>query len=335
VRKGKPDIVIAGAKPEAITSGPFAPELCRSQKDPPLGDDWLHETKWDGYRIVAAVADGKTRLWSRNAIEWTNKVPELAAAIGTLKLKSAQLDGEMVVFRGDRDDFNALQSRLSAETKEAAVYVLFDIPHLNGQSLRAVPLLQRKEILKGLLEKHAHPLLRFSDYVIGRGKETLARASKKGFEGIISKRCASTYRGDRNGDWVKVKMRPSDEFVVIGFTEPKGARAGIGALLLAKYLKGDLVYCGRVGTGFKDEQLRTLRKHLSKLVVKEPAANIQLMARKDRALAIWVKPELVLEAFHQGLGGQGLLRQPAFKAIREDKSPADLKKESLARKNLR
>ena len=335
MRKGKPDSVVAGAKPETITSGPFAPELCRSQKAPPVGDDWLHETKWDGYRIVAAVADGKTRLWSRNAIEWTHKVPELAAAIAALKLKSAQLDGEMVVLRDGRDDFNALQSRLSAETKEPAAYVLFDIPHLNGQSLRAVSLLKRKEILRGLLEKRPHPLLRFSDHVVGRGNEALARNSKMGFEGIISKRCDSAYRGARNGDWVKVKMRPSDEFVVVGFTEPKGSRTGIGALLLARFLKGDLVYCGRVGTGFNDEQLRALRKQLNKLVVKAPAASIDLMAKKDRALAIWVKPELVLEAFHQGVGGQGPLRQPAFKTIREDKTVADLEKESLPRKNSR
>jgi bifunctional non-homologous end joining protein LigD len=326
VRKAKAPVV--GARAETITSGPFQPELCRSQKDPPRGEDWLHETKWDGYRIVAAVANGQVRLWSRNAIEWTRKVPELAAAISSLKLKSAQLDGEMVVLRDGRDDFNALQSRLSAESKEPATYVLFDLPHLDGQSLRAVPLVERKRLLKDLIEKLPHPLLHYSDHVVGHGDHVMAQASKAGLEGIVSKRIASHYRGDRNGDWVKVKGRPSDEFVVVGFTEPKGSRAGIGALLLAKYLDGQLVYCGRVGTGFKDAELRVLRKRLSTRVVDEPPANIALMERKDRALAIWVKPELVLEAFHQGLGGEGLLRQPAFKTLRADKTVQDLYKES-------
>jgi bifunctional non-homologous end joining protein LigD len=127
---------IEGARAETITGESFPPELCRSQQEPPRGEDWLHETKWDGYRIVVAVANGKVRLWSRNAIEWTHKVPELAAAIETLRFKSAQLDGEMVVLRNGRDNFNALQSPLSAVTKESAVYVLFDLIHLNGQSLR-------------------------------------------------------------------------------------------------------------------------------------------------------------------------------------------------------
>jgi len=335
MRKGSTKTAIEGAKPEAISSGPFAPELCRSQKEPPRGDDWLHETKLDGYRIVASVADGGTRLWSRNAIEWTHKVPELAAAISKLKLRSAQLDGEMIVLRDGRDDFNALQSRLSAETKEPAVYVLFDIPHLNGQSLRAVPLIKRKQILEDILGIHPHPLLRYSEHVVGHGDKVFAQASSGGIEGIVSKRCSSGYRGDRNGDWVKVKSRPSHEFVVVGFTEPKGSRSGIGALLLARYLAGELVYCGRVGTGFTDSQLLTLRMRLNKLVVDEPPANIALMERKDRALAIWVKPKLVLEAFHQGIGGQGLLRQPAFKTMREDKTPADLEKESGPKKFVR
>lgn len=318
----------AGARVETITDGAFAPELCRSQKNAPPGDEWLHETKWDGYRIVAAVANGGVRLWSRNAVEWTHKVPELAAAVASLKLKSAQLDGEMVVLRDGRDDFNALQSRLSAETKEPAVYVLFDLPHLNGQSLRAVPLVERKRLLKGLVEHRPHPLLRYSEHVVGRGAQVFEQATKAGLEGIVSKRVGSPYRGDRNGDWIKVKGRPSDEFVVVGFTEPKGSRAGIGALLLAKYLDGQLVYCGRVGTGFKDDELRALRKKVNAMVVDEPPANIALMERKDRALAIWIKPELVLEAFHQGIGGQGLLRQPAFKAFRLDKKIQDLRRES-------
>ena len=325
-----PTTKTASGAPETIDGRAFAPELCKPQETPPHGDDWLHEKKWDGYRIVATVVEGKARLWSRNAIEWTAKLPELAKAIASLKLRSAQLDGEMVVLRGGRDDFNALQSRLSAENKVPAVYVLFDIPHLNGQSLRDVPLIERKAKLQQILKSHPHPLLRYSKHQIGNGEKAFAQATAAGLEGIVSKRVDSRYRGTRNGDWVKVKGRPSDEFVVVGFTEPKGSRSGIGALLLATPLRGKLVYIGRVGTGLGDTQLRTLRQQLSKTVVIDPPADIRLMSRKDQALAIWVKPMLIVEVFYQGIGGQGLLRQTAFKALRLDKTLKDLKRIELA-----
>jgi bifunctional non-homologous end joining protein LigD len=310
---------------EEIDGRAFAPELCRSEKTPPAGDDWLHETKWDGYRILAAAAKGKVRLWSRNAIEWTHKVPELADAVAALGARSLQLDGEMVVLRGERDDFNALQARLSAENADPAIYVVFDIPHLDGRSLRKVPLVERKKILKQLLHAHPHPLLRYSEHQIGNGAAALARATSKGYEGIISKRVNSQYCGARNGDWVKVKDRPSDEFVVIGYSEPKGSRSGLGALLLAKPLDGRLVYIGRVGTGFTDAQLRSLRTQLEAARTKETTADLTLMDRKDRAEAHWTAPKLVVEVFYQGLGTTGLLRQPAFKTMRLDKKAKDLR----------
>ena len=317
---------------ETITGEAFAPELCRTQTTAPAGDDWLHEVKWDGYRMLATVAKGKTRLWSRNGIEWTHKLPELAKAISSLKLKSAQLDGEMIVLREGRDDFNALQGRLSAENKDPAMLILFDIPHLNGYSLRDLPLIERKAVLETLLEEHDHPLLRFSAHQVGNGDSVFKQAVKAKREGIVSKRVNSSYVGTRNGDWVKVKGRPSDEFVVIGFTEPKGSRAGIGALLLAKPKGKTLVYAGRVGTGFNDEMLRDLRKRLAKLTIKEPKVDIGVLPAKDRYGAHWVKPQMVIEVFHQGMGGQGLLRQPAFKTIRVDKSVGDLGESPRAKK---
>jgi bifunctional non-homologous end joining protein LigD len=327
----------ADAVAETIDDAAFAPELCRSYQEPPRGEAWLHETKWDGYRIVATVVAGNVRLWSRNAIEWTHKVPELAAAIASLKLKSAQLDGEMIVLRDGRDNFNALQGRLSAQNKEPAIYMLFDMPHMNGQSLRETALVDRKFILQSILASHPHPLLRYSEHHIGDGEKVFSQAKRAGLEGIVCKKVNSPYRGERNGDWVKIKGRPSDEFVVVGFTEPKGSRKGIGALLLAKYLDGQLVYCGRVGTGIGDEQLDELRKTLNKTIVKESPADTALLEKKDQSAAVWVKPSLVVEVFHQGIGSQGLLRQPAFKTLRDDKSPSDLaaddKKAAMRRKS--
>jgi bifunctional non-homologous end joining protein LigD len=230
----------------------------------------------------------------------------------------------MVVLRDGRDDFNALQGRLSAENREPAVYMLFDMPHCNGRSLRHVPLLERKALLHELLRDNAAPALRFSEHVVGNGAAVFAKAVAAGLEGIVSKRVDSGYSGTRNGDWIKIKGRPSDEFVVVGFTEPKGSRTGIGALLLARVHDGGLQYAGRVGTGFDQAQLTALREQLRKTVVATPPADIALLARKDRALAIWVRPALIVEVAYQGIGSQGLLRQVSLKGLRPDKTLKDL-----------
>jgi bifunctional non-homologous end joining protein LigD len=319
----------------AMADGVFEPELCKVATDPPSGDDWLHEAKWDGYRILATIKGRQVRLWSRNGLEWTHKVPELVDALRALKLRSAQLDGEMVALRHGRDDFNALQARLSADDKAPLAYMLFDLPYLDGRSLRELPLLERKTRLEALLREHPNELLRYSAHQIGHGRAVYAQAVQSGLEGIVSKRIDSAYRGSRNGDWVKVKARRSDEFVVVGYTEPKGSRAGIGALLLARPGRSGLEYAGRVGTGFSAEQLRTLRKDLAGTRVDDPPAAVDGMSRPDRRLARWVKPELVVEVYHQGVGGQGLLRQPALKAVREDKSISDLEKDARAMARLR
>jgi bifunctional non-homologous end joining protein LigD len=311
-----------------MADGAFEPELCKVAAKPPTGEDWLHEAKWDGYRILATIKRRRVRLWSRNGLEWTHKVPELVEALRSLDLESAQLDGEMIALRDGQADFNALQGRLSAEEKAPLAYMLFDLPYLDGRSLRELPLLERKTRLEALLRAHPHALLRYSAHQLGHGRAVYDQAVRAGLEGIVSKRVDSPYRAARNGDWVKVKARKSDEFVVIGYTEPKGSRAGIGALLLARPAASGLAYVGRVGTGFSDEQLRALRKDLAGTRVDEAPADVAKMSRSDRALALWVKPALVVEVYHQGTGGLGLLRQPALKTIREDKSVTDLARDA-------
>jgi bifunctional non-homologous end joining protein LigD len=311
-------------EPASIENVAFAPELCRSEPQAPAGDDWLHEVKWDGYRILATVVNGKARLWSRNEKEWTDKIPAIAADVAALKLDSAQLDGELVAITGGKADFNALHADRAGAS---LAYVLFDMPYLNGHLLRDLPLIERKALLQGVLKKVKQgSSLRYSEHVVGNGPAVFASAAHNQLEGIVSKRVAGHYTGTRSGAWVKVKARPSDEFVVVGFTEPKGARSGIGALLLAEYDdSGRLIYIGRVGTGFNDRELSDLRKALEKDRVSSPTADDNLMEKKDRALALWVKPRLVIEVFHQGRGGNGLLRQPAFKTFRADKSLKSLR----------
>ncbi|MGH8173397.1 MAG: non-homologous end-joining DNA ligase, partial [Rhodanobacteraceae bacterium] len=314
-----------GAKKETLKNEAFAPELTRLRDEPPPGDDWLHEVKWDGYRLLATAVAGKVRLWSRNAIEWTDKVPEIAAAIAALKIKSVQLDGELIVLDGARSDFNRLQARLSDESRGALLYMLFDMPHLDGVSLRNVPLLERKRMLAALLAKRRSKSLRYSEHTIGNGKAVFAQATAAGLEGVVSKRIDSAYRGSRSGDWIKSKARPSDEFAVIGYTLPRGSREGIGALLLGSPVDGGYRYIGRVGTGISDEQLRTFRKDFERSRSAKEPADTSLLPRTDRATAIWVKPKWVVEVFYQGIGNKGLLRQPAFKTLRQDKRVGDLK----------
>jgi bifunctional non-homologous end joining protein LigD len=321
-RWGKP--VAGRSHPEA-----FSPELAKLVKAPPAGDGWLHEVKWDGYRIVATVTKVDVRLWSRNGIEWTQKVPELATAVRSLRLKDAQLDGEMIVPTETGSDFNALQGRLGAENKAPLRYVLFDAPRLEGEDLRKLPLIERKGRLEALLKKSRSKLLAYSAHQIGNGAVLFTQAMQAGWEGIISKRVSSPYiYGARNGDWVKVKARLSDEFAVVGYTNPEGSRIGIGALMLASWVDDEWIYVGRVGTGFNDELLRTLAKQLKLQEVKIPTANAALMEAATRRKAHWVKPTIVAEVFHQGLGSQHLLRHPSLKAIRADKTPTSLAAES-------
>jgi bifunctional non-homologous end joining protein LigD len=321
---------IAGAVKAPLRNVAFSPELCRTQPTPPRGEDWLHEVKWDGYRILATVVGSEVRLWSRNGKEWTAKIPRIASAVTAMKLDSAQLDGELIAMTSGRDDFNALHRDIGSAD---LAYVLFDIPYYDGQSLRHVPLVERKALLLALLKKRPQPKLVFSEHVIGHGDQVFANAIAEHLEGIVSKRVNSEYRGDRTGAWVKVKARASDEFVVVGFTDPKGSRSGVGALLLAEHdADGKLVYIGRVGTGFDDRTLKELRPKLDKLRAATPTADDGLMAKKDRMLALWVKPRLVIEVFHQGRGGNGLLRQSAFKTFRDDKTVATLAAERKAKR---
>ncbi|SFN16651.1 DNA ligase D [Dokdonella immobilis] len=315
---------LPGSVPQRITTAAFKAELCKPADKPPRGSHWLHEPKWDGYRLLAAVAGGKVRLWSRNGIEWTGRLPAIARAIAGLGLRSARLDGEIIVLDDGRDSFNALQERLAGDNGADILYMLFDVIHADGRSFAEVPLLARKAWLAALLAAHPDPLLRYSEHEVGHGPALFAQAAANGLEGLVSKRIDSVYRGARNGDWVKSKARLSDEFIVVGFTEPKGHRRGLGALLLAKPHGRGLRYAGRVGTGIGNERLRMLRRRLDASVIDDAPVPTERMARADLDGAHWVTPELVVEVYFQGVGNRGLLRQPAFKALREDKSRADV-----------
>jgi bifunctional non-homologous end joining protein LigD len=313
---------LKGAKKGKITGEFFEPQLAKLGEMPPEGDQWLHEIKWDGYRLVGTVLDGRARLFSRNALEWSDKVPEITAAIEALKLTNAALDGELIAGQGTKADFNLLQATLSGEKMGGLSFVLFDLLHLDGVDLSNVQLVDRKGLLEEVLG-NPPPHLAFSSHIPSDGAEAYRLASERGFEGIISKRGDRAHHPGRSDEWRKTKNLEADEFAVVGFTPPKGSRKGFGSLLLARPdAKHGWLYAGRVGTGFSDELLKTVANTLG-AGQKKPTAHVPANDTDLRA-AQWFEPAFVVEVFYRGVGGNGLLRQPSLKGLRPDKAPADL-----------
>ena len=313
-----------GARATSKHAGFRAPQLAKLQQEVPAGDDWLHEAKWDGYRLIAEIRRGRVRLWSRNEREWTGQAPEIVSALEALDLDEAVLDGELVAGAGRQEDFGLLQATLAGEKNATLSYVLFDILQVDGVDLAGSPQYQRKALLAEIMKSPPDRLV-YSSHIVGRGEEALKMAIERGLEGIISKRADAPYHAGRGDAWRKIKQRDAEEFAVVGFTAPKGRRAGLGALLLAapEGARG-WRYAGRVGTGMSDALLGSLAKQLAKGARATPTARVDVDDPELRR-ARWVVPRLVAEVFHHGHGNQGLLRQPALKTLRHDKRPADLR----------
>ena len=319
-----------GAKPGTLPAK-LVPTLCALVETPPKGDDWLHEIKYDGYRLVCRLKDGKVNIYSRNGKEWTDRFAAAAAAIRKLKCKSAWIDGEIcAVDEKGRSSFQALQNALSGTDTSHLVFIAFDLPFLDGYDLRGVQLVERKRMLGELLEK-SKTSLRFSPEVQGGGAEVFAQACNLGLEGIVSKRADSTYAsGLRTRNWVKVKCILRQEMVIGGFSDPQGSRAGFGALLLGVYNdSGDLRYAGKVGTGFDDALLKSMRAKLDKL--ERDSAPFENPPRGFEAKgAHWVEPKLVAEVKFAEWSDAGSLRHPAFVGLREDKKASEVMREKSA-----
>jgi bifunctional non-homologous end joining protein LigD len=305
----------------------FKPPLATLREHPPAGADWIHEVKWDGYRILTTMVDGKVQLWSRNGLPWNAKLPEVVQALEALGLSSAHFDGELIALdENGRSDFNALQKTLSGQAQKPLAYMLFDLPYFEGMDLTRVALTDRKALLKRVLAHAAHPLA-LSSHSVGNGEAAMAMANEQKLEGIVSKRADSGYRAGRGDDWLKIKRLESDEFAVVGYTAAKGSRSGFGALLLARpdpELPRGWIYAGRVGTGFTDAQLTELARTLATGGAGKPPVPLSAIDPQLRD-ARWIKPRVVAEVFYRGIGNHDLLRQPSLKTLRLDKTPADLR----------
>ncbi|MBI4410737.1 MAG: DNA ligase D [Gemmatimonadetes bacterium] len=305
------------------------PQLARLVSEVPPGDLWLHELKFDGYRILCRLQDGRARLMTRHGKDWTDRFAPIAEAAGALPLESALLDGEVVALQPDgTTSFQALQNALSRDRQEDLVYYAFDLPYLNGYDLRALPLEQRKSILSALLTGDAAEAgrIRYSDHVEGRGEEFHRQACALGLEGIVAKRRDAPYRSGRARDWLKVKCLQRQEFVVGGYTDPSGARTGFGALLLGVYRDGRLVHVGKVGTGFTDQSLRDLHARLRELERTTPPFSNPPRGAAARGVH-WVEPKLVAEVAFTEWTEDDVLRHPSFQGLREDKRPQEVVRE--------
>ena len=318
---------IVGARVAKLPAS-LSPMLATLVDKIPPGNEWLHEVKFDGYRMLCRIDKGKVAIFSRNGKEWTGALGRIAEAVGELGLKSAWLDGEVTVVddRG-RTSFQALQNALSDPAGERLVYFVFDVLYLDGYDLRGVSLSDRKRLLRTLIPKTASKV-RFSVDVPGSGEAFFSQACALGLEGAVSKRTNSTYRGGvRTRDWVKVKCEQRQEMVIGGFTDPQGSRSGFGALLLGVYEPGGkLRYSGKVGTGFNDQMLASLRRKLDGLV--QSSAPFVNPPRGFEAKGVhWVKPRLVAEISFTEWTQDGTLRHPSFQGLREDKNAADVVRE--------
>lgn len=293
------------------------PQLATLVDSPPPGD-WSYEIKFDGYRILARIDQGEVRLFTRNGHDWTAKLAHQVAALKQLELESAWLDGEMVV--ADENgvaDFQALQNAFDNEHDEKIIYYLFDLPWLNGHDLRQWPLEQRRAALEQLL---ADPpaLLRYSATFAEPVQSLLASACQLDLEGLIGKRQDSLYLGRRSSDWIKLKCQQRQEFVVVGYTDPKGSRNAFGALLLGLHDGARLRYAGKVGSGFSRDTLDSLLQRLQPLRIRRPALDAPPSGAEARGVH-WLQPRLLAEVSFARMTRDGIVRHAVFHGLRSDK----------------
>ena len=311
-------------KAAAALPATLAPQLATLVSQAPAGPGWLYEIKWDGYRIVARVEDGKAALVTRNGNDWTERMPQLAEAVAALGLASGWIDGEIVVLGPNgAPDFNALQKAFDGSRTGSIRYCVFDLPFADGTDLRAEPLHVRRARLEAIVDAAPPAVrerIRFSQAFDAAPGELLKSACRMRLEGVIGKRLDGPYVSRRSPDWIKLKCTARQEFVVGGWTDPKGARNGIGSLLLGIHDEaGDLQFAGAVGSGFDGATLADVRRRVDALAVAKPP-----FASKPKGVpgAHWVRPTLVAEVSFGEWTPDRKVRHAVFHGLRSDK-PAE------------
>jgi bifunctional non-homologous end joining protein LigD len=311
----------------------IAPQLALEATAPPSTTDWLHELKLDGYRIQARKSsahggsEAEVQLLTRKGLDWTHRMPTVAAAVARLPVEACTLDGEVVVLADDgNSSFADLQASFQDNAAHPLTFFVFDLLHLNGHNTRNLPLRDRKELLAEFLPAaNDDPALRLSEDIAGDGPTIFHHACDLHAEGIISKRADAPYRGSRSSDWLKSKCLREQEFVIAGYTLSTEGPDRIGSLLLAYYESKKLIYAGRTGTGFTQKLRRDLLTQLSQLSV--PTPSVEKISTADRRGVLWVKPALVAQVRFATWTADNIVRQAAFLGLREDKPAAEVVRE--------
>jgi bifunctional non-homologous end joining protein LigD len=325
----KKDLDKLGAPKRAVRVADTELMLAEPREQPFSKAGWVFELKLDGYRLRAAREDGEAKLVSRNGHDMTAEFPEIARAVAALPYEGLILDGEIVVADdAGRPSFSRLQNRAKLsrlpEIKRAAVetpatFYVFDLLAFEGYDVRPLPLVKRKAVLAKLLPRAG--ALRYSDHFETKGEDLYEHVVQLGLEGIMAKKADSPYRGGRSANWLKIRADRTDDFVVVGYSRPKGSRGGFGALHLAGYRDGKLTYAGRVGSGFDAKQLEEVSAKLEASV--RPTTPCEAGPVPEGAEHMWVEPTLVAEVRYKEVTPDGVLRQPVFMRFRDDKEPKD------------
>jgi DNA ligase D-like protein (predicted ligase) len=289
----------------------------------------VYERKLDGQRVLAVRDSSGARLYSRSGRDVTHAFPEVAEALAEQKAAHFVVDGEVVAFQGSRTSFARLQPRIQVSDAErarrsgvAVWYYVFDVLEIDGTDLRSEPLLERKRRLRALL-RWQNPL-RSTPHRVTGDEDWFAEVCRAGWEGLIAKRVDATYRSGRTDAWLKFKCEAGQELVIVGWTDPEGSRVALGALLLGYHEGDDLVYAGKVGTGFSQQVLRDLHGRLTRIERDESPCTRGKLPRKG---VHWAEPELVAQLAFTEWTSAGQLRHPRYLGLRDDKNAADVVRE--------
>jgi DNA ligase D-like protein (predicted ligase) len=284
--------------------------------------DWIFEKKLDGVRAIAYRNNNEIRLLSRNKLSFNTSYANVVERLRSQTSRSFIIDGEIVALEKGESSFSKLQQRMKLRGSNrpmAIYYFVFDLLYLDGYDLQELPLIERKKILRKAIDFDQR--IRFTPHRVAEGEAYYEEACRLGWEGLIAKRAESVYVSGRSPEWLKFKCSKQQEFVIVGYTDPQGARTGFGALLVGFYSGSNLMYAGKVGTGFNTETLRTLTKKLKSIEVSTPIVKGKGLPRKN---AHWVKPELVAQIAFTEWTSDNKLRHPRFLGLRQDKSPREV-----------
>lgn len=321
---------IQTAMPEFI-----APALATLQRSPPAGEKWIHEVKFDGYRLQAILSEANVTLMTRSGLDWSNRFgSEIITALQHLSVKNAIIDGEVVVETASgASDFSTLQADLSEGRSDRFTFYVFDLLHVDGYDIRQLPLIKRKDVLARVVEG-APQAIRYSAHFEEEGSLVFQHACRLSLEGVISKQKDAPYRSGRTKAWVKSKCSERQEFVVAGYVPSSTSRAAIGSLILGVYENRTLIYVGRVGTGFSHASSEDLFKRLKPLATSKSAFSQTLAADQARNVR-FVKPQLVAEVEFRSWTADGHLRHASFRGLRDDKPATEITREASPRKTAR